>query len=338
MHLIISEDGDQSTNEICERFYFSNSAFERINIDNHDLKMNSKFSKVYFKLEELNKINVGKTNLSDTDFLFDISYHTVWFRRAYLKLNNIDVQNYIFPKSKKLTDSLIENKKREHFKLFEYFLGRIKSEKKLGSFQISALNKLVVLDLASKFKIKIPKTIICNSKKELISFIDSVKDEVIAKSIYEPILTNDHKLSEYFTSFTILLNGKNLAKIPNNFAPSLIQERIHKEFEIRSFYINGLFYSMAIFSQKNLKTQVDFRHYDFDIPNRSVPFQLPHLIEKKIHKLFKALGLNTGSVDLIKSQKGEFVFLEINPMGQFGMVSYPCNYQLEKKVFEFMIH
>ena len=83
---------------------------------------------------------------------------------------------------------------------------------------------------------------------------------------------------------------------------------------------------------------MDFRHYDFDIPNRSVPFQLPHLIEKKIHKLFKALGLNTGSVDLIKSQKGEFVFLEINPMGQFGMVSYPCNYQLEKKVFEFMIH
>ena len=35
---------------------------------------------------------------------------------------------------------------------------------------------------------------------------------------------------------------------------------------------------------------------------------------------------------MIQSDKNELVFLEINPVGQFGMVSSPCNYYLEKKV------
>ena len=44
------------------------------------------------------------------------------------------------------------------------------------------------------------------------------------------------------------------------------------------------------------------------------------------------LDLETGSIDLIKSTNGEYYFLEINPNGQFGMTSYPCNYNLEEKV------
>jgi hypothetical protein len=40
--------------------------------------------------------------------------------------------------------------------------------------------------------------------------------------------------------------------------------------------------------------------------------------------------MNCGSLDLIYSIDNEFVFLEVNPVGQFGMVSKPCNYNLEK--------
>ena len=47
--------------------------------------------------------------------------------------------------------------------------------------------------------------------------------------------------------------------------------------------------------------------------------------------------LTTGSIDLIKSVDGEYIFLEINPIGQFGMVSNPCNYPLERKVAEWLV-
>ena len=46
----------------------------------------------------------------------------------------------------------------------------------------------------------------------------------------------------------------------------------------------------------------------------------------------KLLNLNSGSLDLIRAADGKYVFLEINPVGQFGMVSYPCNYNIEKEI------
>ncbi|WP_293933429.1 hypothetical protein [Sphingobacterium sp. UBA6645] len=46
----------------------------------------------------------------------------------------------------------------------------------------------------------------------------------------------------------------------------------------------------------------------------------------------KGLGFNTGSIDLILTPDGDYVFLEINPEGQFGMVPHPCNYFLEREM------
>lgn len=89
---------------------------------------------------------------------------------------------------------------------------------------------------------------------------------------------------------------------------------------------------MAIFSQSDFQTEVDFRNYNYDYPNRTVPFKLPDALESKLNKLADFFGLTTGSFDIIKTTDNQYIFLEVNSDGQFGMVSYPCNYYLEKKV------
>ncbi|KAF2516652.1 ATP-grasp domain-containing protein [Flavobacterium foetidum] len=95
---------------------------------------------------------------------------------------------------------------------------------------------------------------------------------------------------------------------------------------------------MAIFSQSNPQTRLDFRAYDWDNPNRFIPYQLPEHIEAKIEMLMKNLNLNTGSIDLIKSStNGDYYFLEVNPSGQFGMTAFPCNFPLHKIVAENLI-
>ena len=48
------------------------------------------------------------------------------------------------------------------------------------------------------------------------------------------------------------------------------------------------------------------------------------------------LELNSGSIDLILDKKNRFVFLEINPIGQFGMTSFPCNYSIEKEIAKYL--
>ena len=108
-------------------------------------------------------------------------------------------------------------------------------------------------------------------------------------------------------------------------------------YEIRSFYLNGTFSSMAIFSATNMKTAIDMRSYDLENPNRKVPYKLPLEIEKKLNSLMLEEKLNTGSIDLIKGLDGSYYFLEINPIGQFGSVSQTCNYYLEKKIAKYLV-
>jgi glutathione synthase/RimK-type ligase-like ATP-grasp enzyme len=45
-----------------------------------------------------------------------------------------------------------------------------------------------------------------------------------------------------------------------------------------------------------------------------------------------ALGLVTGSLDFVRTVDDRLVFLEVNPVGQFGAFSGFCNYNIEKDV------
>jgi D-alanine-D-alanine ligase-like ATP-grasp enzyme len=94
---------------------------------------------------------------------------------------------------------------------------------------------------------------------------------------------------------------------------------------------------MAMFSQKDEKTKIDFRHYDSTNPTRYVPFKLPEELEKKLDKLMRQVNLNTGSIDMILTEKNEYIFLEVNPIGQYGMTSVPCNYYLNKIIANYLI-
>lgn len=48
---------------------------------------------------------------------------------------------------------------------------------------------------------------------------------------------------------------------------------------------------MAIFSQNDDQTKVDFRNYNINKPNRNVPFMLPNELESKIKLLMNDICL-----------------------------------------------
>ena len=56
-----------------------------------------------------------------------------------------------------------------------------------------------------------------------------------------------------------------------------------------------------------------------------------------LFKLLKLLDLETASVDLIYNGK-EFVFLEVNPVGQFDYVSVHGNYLIEEYIAKELIN
>jgi len=197
-----------------------------------------------------------------------------------------------------------------------------------------SVNKLVALSVAKSLGLVVPKTYILTKRSDVIDLLNKT-NRIITKStsnIHELIIEKDT-----YTYLTKEIFMEEAEQLPDCFFPSLFQELIEKEYEIRVFYFLGDCFSMAIFSQQDNQTLVDFRNYNMEKPNRNVPYRIPENLKFKIDDLMRRLDLNTGSIDLIKSKTGEYVFLEVNPVGQFGMVSNPNNYNLHKFVAQKLI-
>ena len=191
------------------------------------------------------------------------------------------------------------------------------------------VNKFHVLQRARRGGLTIPPTLVTNSKQQLQNFYEQHGD-LIVKCITNADGFQKNDLT--YTLFTNPFHPDHMAALPDLFFPLLVQKKIEKAWEIRTFYLDGELTSMAIFSQNNPNTQVDFRRYDHTNPNRTIPYALNTGLTANIKNLMTSLHLDTGSLDFIRGADGKTYFLEVNPLGQFGMVSGPCNAFLEKKM------
>ncbi len=204
---------------------------------------------------------------------------------------------------------------------------------KIGNPNNATMNKLVVLHKAAQIGLKISPTLITSSREMLSSYADCFP-KLITKSISDNLNTSSS--TDTFMFYTEKVTREAIPALPPDFFYSLFQSEIEKKFEVRVFYLKGEFYAMAIFSQNDQQTEVDFRKYNNEKPNRMVRFQLPDDVQQKLEKLMQSLHLDSGSIDLIISTNNDFYFLEVNPVGQFGMVSYPCNYFIERKIAQYL--
>ena len=64
---------------------------------------------------------------------------------------------------------------------------------------------------------------------------------------------------------------------------------------------------------------------------------MPVELENKLKTLNERLKLSSGSIDMILTPDGDYVLLEINPIGQFRNFSYFNNFNLEKEIAEYIL-
>ncbi len=260
----------------------------------------------------------------------------VWFRRWLHERRHemVDLLESPSADDHKLHYDLRRHLNLESRRLSDFLFASFADLPWLSHPRKASLNKLEVLARASRAGLDTPATLVTTEREALRRFC-AEHGTVITKPIGEVDAFVDGERLHFL--FTTPLDLAAVEDLPERFAPSLFQEMVEKTYELRVFYLDGAFYSMAIFSQNDPQTRADFRHYNRERPNRTVPFRLSSGLEQSLRRLMDALELETGSVDLLVTQDGREVFLEVNPVGQFGMVSHPCNYHLERKVAELLI-
>ena len=192
------------------------------------------------------------------------------------------------------------------------------------------ISKLQTLSIASEIGLSIPKSYIINSKNDLIYLVKKNRDLII-KNSFENL--SFQKGNKYYQQFTEILSIEKLYKIKKLFFPIFLQKRINKIAEIRSFYINGKLFSIATFSSVN---EIDIKKRNGI--QRHIPFVIPIETQEKIIILVKKLNINIGAIDFILNENYELIFLEINPNGNFRIVSEFGNYNLEEIVANELIN
>jgi Glutathione synthase/Ribosomal protein S6 modification enzyme (glutaminyl transferase) len=96
-------------------------------------------------------------------------------------------------------------------------------------------------------------------------------------------------------------------------APTMFQPYVSKAAELRCVVIGKNIFSARINSQANADTRQDWRAADCQLE----PFTLPERVEASLLRLMESFGINFASLDMILTPEGEFVFLELNPNGQW---------------------
>lgn len=321
MILILSKDNEPTTNEVIKWIRYLNKTIEIIRLNTESVRDICLTNNEMIIITDKNK----RINLK--------TITSVWYRRGGMtrildfdRLNIIDDINF--------RNSLIGYLNTENYDLIKVIFKYLSSKKHINKASDNQICKIEMLKSALIAGIKIPPYMITNNKEEVREFLDRHK-----RIITKPIGASFRSFGKEYSLqlFTSEIDSAAYGSLPRFFFPSFFQKLVEKKYELRIVFLNGLFFSMAIFSQLDQQTSIDFRDYIIEKNGRWVPYNLTLDMESKLMKLMKLLDLNSGSIDILVDKKDDFYFLEVNPIGQFGMTSKPCNYFIERTFANYLI-
>ena len=192
-----------------------------------------------------------------------------------------------------------------------------------------AARKAYQLKVASGLGLRVPRTLITNDPVKATAFINEEGEKGV---IYKAFSATERSWLE-----TRLLKPEERILLDSvQFAPVIFQEYIRADIDLRITVIGD-----DIFAAEILSGQTDYR-VDFRMTMHQAeirPHVLPEEIRSKLLLLMKSLGLVYGAIDMRLTTEGEYVFLEINPAGQWLFIeertNQPITESLARKLMEY---
>ncbi len=193
-----------------------------------------------------------------------------------------------------------------------------------------AENKVLQLKCAVNIGFVIPDTLITSNKERLLAFAKKHDGDLIIK----PLGIGRMKAEENKLIYTNQILQEHLKAIDTfDLTPCIIQNNIAKEYELRVTVVGDKIFAAKVDSQSNDSTKVDWR-------KEKLPFSsyvLPPEIIIKCKRLIDLLQLSFGAIDIIKTKSGQYVFLELNPNGQWAWIESDTGLPIADTIIDFLI-
>ena len=330
MILIITNKGDIHCNPVIKHLQRNGDKYFRLNTESllTDYLISFSYKDQSVDLHIENKIN-GKT-LSSNEVI------SVWERRpnspVLPEINNEKIKLVVEDEADELTKWI------RHFFINCRMIGSSvwdrPNESKLRQMDVASR---VINELRSK--IKLPHTLLTNSKKDLEQFSNN-KKEIVLKPISADGLMLDDKLEIPFTSRKV--NSKNINVITQDdleLCPSFMQEYVEKNYELRITVIGEKILCCKIDSQKLPKGngREDWREgYEHGLSEVEEWIDCPDEIQEFITLYMQKMNLNFGCFDFIYAKNNSFYFLECNPNGQWMWLEEDLGIPISESIANFL--
>ena len=183
--------------------------------------------------------------------------------------------------------------------------------------QRAAENKQRQLRLATHAGLHVPRTLVTNDPAAAREFFAETKGETVAKLLRPVAVSMDADASFVYTNRVREedLDGADALR----HSPMVFQELIPKACELRVACVAGETFAGALDASATSGKYTDWRRAAAE-ECRWQKAELPTEVESGLLALMSELGIVFGAADLICTPSGEYVFLEVNPGGEWGML------------------
>lgn len=194
-----------------------------------------------------------------------------------------------------------------------------------------AEHKIPQLCLAEKLGFRIPRTVVTNNPSHVLELFESSQTGIIVKPLYIGFIDDKTAPKNIFTSMVTREHLEDPGSI--RIAPSIFQEKINKEFDLRITVVGERVFCAKIVSDSLPAEMPDWRILTVDQLKHSV-YQLPSDIEKKCMELVQNLDLEFGAIDMAVDSNGDYVFFEINPNGQWAWLETVLDFPISAAIVD----
>lgn len=304
MILIVTNKGDYTADFLILRMKERDVPFLRFNTEEFP-----RFVELSLKIENLGYTGYFKLGGENID-LGEIQ--SVWYRRPRLsepspQIEDTAARNFIVSESRETLQGL--------WRMLPCFWVSHPDKIRVAE---SKLNQLVV---AARIGFTIPATLVTNSPQEAEEYYSSSSSKLVYKPQQYGRLERGENVSLLYTSVVQANHTNQFDAV--QLSPVLFQQYVPKKLELRVTVVGERVFAVEVHSQEIEEAKDDWRRVD-PLKLRHVPCELPRNVMVNCIQLVKVLGLAFGAIDLIVTPDGEFVFLEINPNGQWAWIEQMC--------------
>lgn len=178
-------------------------------------------------------------------------------------------------------------------------------------------HKQLQLQIARKIGLLTPRTLTTNNAEAVKKFASECHQQGIVTKMLSSFAIFGEQGEQFFV-FTSPVKNEDLQNLEGlRFCPMTFQENVPKALELRITIVGTHVFTAAVNSQSCQGATYDWRKQGRALKDSWEAYDLPEDVEKKLLQLMANFGLNYGAVDMIVTPDGKYVFLEINPVGEF---------------------